>query len=92
MCLAVPAKVLEINGDKAKVDYGGVTRDVNVSLVDVKVGEYVIVHAGYAIQTMDEEDANITLDYWRQILEHDAEEMNKAKEAKETEETASKGE
>jgi len=70
MCLAVPAKVLELDGDHALVDFGGgVTRKVNVSLVDVKVGEYVIVHAGFAIQVMDEKSAEESLKIWREILE-----------------------
>ena len=55
MCLAVPAKVIEINNNLAKVDYGGVTREIDISLVETKLGEYVIVHAGFAIQTIDEE-------------------------------------
>jgi hydrogenase expression/formation protein HypC len=53
MCLAIPAKVLEIRGDVAKVDFGeGVAREVNVMLVDAHVGEYVLVHAGYAIEKL----------------------------------------
>ncbi|MFB0567796.1 MAG: HypC/HybG/HupF family hydrogenase formation chaperone, partial [Candidatus Bathyarchaeia archaeon] len=51
MCLAIPAKVVEIKGDVARVDFGaGTMRDVNISLVEAKVGEYVIVHAGFAIE------------------------------------------
>ena len=69
MCLAIPAKVLEINGDIAKVDFGGVTRETNISLVDSSVGEYVIVHAGFAIQVMDEKEAHETLEMFQQILE-----------------------
>jgi hydrogenase expression/formation protein HypC len=70
MCLAIPAKVLEIQGDVAKVDFGqGVAREVNVMLVDARVGEYVLVHAGYAIQTLDKEAAEESLRYWREILE-----------------------
>ena len=69
MCLAVPAKVLEINGDIAKVDFGGVSTDVNISLVDVNVNEYVIVHAGFAIEVLNESEANETLNIFRQILE-----------------------
>lgn len=68
MCLAVPAKVLKVEGDVADVDFGGVVRQANVSLVDAKVGEYVIVHAGYAIQTLDREEAEETLDMFREIL------------------------
>jgi len=70
MCLAVPARVIEVNGDLAKVDFGGgVVREVNVSLVDAKVGDYVLVHAGYAIQVIDEREAEETLALWREILE-----------------------
>jgi hydrogenase expression/formation protein HypC len=72
MCLAVPGKILAINeNDVAKVDFGGVERPVNVSLVEVVVGDYVIVHAGYAIQRLDEEEALQSLDIFRQMLEQD---------------------
>jgi hydrogenase expression/formation protein HypC len=60
---------MSVQGEKAQVDFGeGVLRDVNVSLVDAKVGEYVLVHAGYAIQKMDEADAKETLALWDEIL------------------------
>jgi len=69
MCLAIPAKVVEINGDTAKVDFGaGTMRDVNISLVEAKVGEYVIVHAGYAIEVLDQKAAEETLALWNEIL------------------------
>jgi hydrogenase expression/formation protein HypC len=69
MCLAIPALVKCLDGSKAQVDFGeGVLRDVNVSLVDAKVGDYVLVHAGYAIQTVDKEDALETLALWKEIL------------------------
>ena len=70
MCLAIPAKVIEVSGAKAKVDFGeGVLREVNVSLVEAKVGDYVLVHAGYAIQVISREEAMETLRLWREILE-----------------------
>jgi hydrogenase expression/formation protein HypC len=71
MCLAIPAKVLELKGDSAKVDFGkGTVKTVNVALVDgVRVGQYVIVHAGFAIQVMDESEARKTLDLWQEMLE-----------------------
>jgi hydrogenase expression/formation protein HypC len=70
MCLAIPARVTTISGDKAQVDFGrGVLREVNVSLVDVKIGDYVLVHAGYAIQTMSQKDALETLNLWNQVLD-----------------------
>jgi len=71
MCLAIPAKVLEIKGDSARVDFGnGTIRAVNVALLDrVRVGQYVIVHAGFAIQVMDKSEAKKTLDVWKEMLE-----------------------
>ena len=69
MCLAVSAKILEINGDLAKADFGGLVREVNVMLVNAKVGDYVLVHAGYAIQVINEKEAEETLMLWKEILE-----------------------
>ncbi len=70
MCLAVPGKILSIDENEiANVDFVGVERPVNVSLVDVNVGDYVIVHAGYAIQVLSEEDALRSLEMFREILE-----------------------
>lgn len=69
MCLAVPAEVKSIEGHIATVDYGGVSRTANISLVDAKVGDFVIVHAGYAIQVMDREEAEKTLDMFREMLD-----------------------
>ncbi len=70
MCLAVPAKILEIIGDKAIADFGGVKREIMVNLLaNVKVGDYVIVHTGYAIETLDEVEALETLRLWKEILQ-----------------------
>jgi hydrogenase expression/formation protein HypC len=70
MCLAIPAKIISIQGDNAQVDFGeGVLRDVNIALVDAKVGEYVLVHAGYAIQVLSKKEAQETLRLWNEILE-----------------------
>ena len=70
MCLAIPAKVMKLEGDKANVDFGqGVLREVNVSLVEAKIGDYVLVHAGYAIQVIEESDALETLSLWDSILQ-----------------------
>ena len=70
MCLAIPAKIVAIEDEKAKVDFGGgVEREINVTLVTVGVGDYVLVHAGYAIQVLDKEEALETLRLWNEILE-----------------------
>jgi hydrogenase expression/formation protein HypC len=70
MCLAIPGRVLEINGNVAKVDFGSkATREVDITLVDVEEGQYVLVHVGYAIQVLDEAAAEETLKLWREILE-----------------------
>jgi hydrogenase expression/formation protein HypC len=68
MCLAVPGEVKSVDGVVAKVDFGGVTRTANLSLVDAKIGDYVIVHAGYAIQVLDREEAEKTLEVFRELL------------------------
>ena len=69
MCLAIPAQILQINGDVAKVDFGhGIVRDVNITLVDTRVGEYVLVHAGFAINVVNQRDAEETLQLWDELL------------------------
>lgn len=69
MCLAVPARVMVINGEDAILDYGGVKRNANIGMLsDVKVGDYVLVHVGYAISKMDEEEALETLKLWDEML------------------------
>jgi hydrogenase expression/formation protein HypC len=63
--------VIEVNDRKAKVDFGGIFREVDVSLVNVHPGDYVIVHAGYAIEVLDRETAEETLKVWAEILSVD---------------------
>ena len=70
MCLAVPAKITAIDGDEAVLDYGGVTRKANISMLSgVSIGDYVLVHVGYAISKMDEAEALETLKLWDEMLE-----------------------
>lgn len=73
MCLAVPGQVVSVEGHQADVDFGGVVRKVNVSLVDALVGEWVVVHAGFAIEKMDEEEARETLKLWSEMLDQEEE-------------------
>ncbi|KAA0003062.1 MAG: HypC/HybG/HupF family hydrogenase formation chaperone [Thermoplasmata archaeon] len=72
MCLAIPGKIVSIHGNIAKVDYGdGTIRKADISLVNVSVGEYIIVHAGFAIQVLDKKEAEETLMLFKKILEAD---------------------
>jgi len=62
MCLAVPVQVVSINGSEAEVDIGGVKRRVSITLTpDVRVGDYVLLHTGYAISVIDQAEAQETL-------------------------------
>jgi hydrogenase expression/formation protein HypC len=70
MCLSVPGKVVEIQNNMAKVEIGGVLRDVSMDVCpDVAVGEYVLIHTGFAIQKLDEKEALETLDLLRRMAE-----------------------
>jgi len=73
MCLAVPGKVIEIEGSIGIVDFNGVKREVRLDLVDAKIGDYVIVHTGFAIEKMDEKDALESLEIWKQLLKSEEE-------------------
>lgn len=53
MCLAIPGKILKINDQTAEVDFNGIRKEINISVVDVEVGDFVMVHAGFAIEKMD---------------------------------------
>ena len=71
MCLAIPGKVVEIesNKDHAIVDYGeGTKRKANICLVDVKIGDYVLVHAGFAIEVLNNKEAKETIALFREML------------------------
>ena len=68
MCLAVPMKIVEIEGDRGTADVGGVRREVGLQLLDgIKTGDYVLVHAGFAIQRIDEEEALKTLSLFKEL-------------------------
>ena len=68
MCLAIPALINRIEGEQAEVDIEGVTRDVSLQLTpDARVGDYVLLHTGYAISVIDAEEAEETLKLLREI-------------------------
>ena len=71
MCLAIPVKVVEMrDGDQAMVDVGGVRKEISLALVDgIAVGDYVILHVGYAIQKLDPEEAEKTLALFAELGE-----------------------
>ncbi|UCG42456.1 MAG: HypC/HybG/HupF family hydrogenase formation chaperone [candidate division WOR-3 bacterium] len=70
MCLAIPVRILELKGDMAVGEVGGVERDVSVMMTPgVKVGDYVIVHAGFAIQVVDQQEAEENLRILREMAE-----------------------
>lgn len=71
MCLAIPGKVISIDGETGNIDFGGVIKQTNLSMVEADVGDWVVIHAGFAIEVMDEEDAQETIKLWNEVLDHD---------------------
>ncbi|OZB58758.1 MAG: hydrogenase assembly protein HupF [Thiomonas sp. 13-66-29] len=62
MCLAIPARIAQVNGDQGVVDMGGVRKNVSLALLDeVAIGDYVIVHVGFALSKLDPAEAERTL-------------------------------
>ena len=74
MCLGIPMQVVEINGFVARCEARGVERDVNLFMLQdqsLQPGDYVMVHVGYAIQKIEEQDARSTWELFDEILEHE---------------------
>ena len=70
MCLAIPAKILSIDGHNAIADFDGTTKQIVIALLPkIEVGKFVIVHAGYAIEEINEVAAKESLELWRELLE-----------------------
>lgn len=68
MCLAIPMKIKKIQGEFAEVETGRLTRTINIQMLpNIKVGNYVLVHAGFAIQKIDTQKAKETLEFINEI-------------------------
>jgi hydrogenase expression/formation protein HypC len=82
MCLAVPGKIIAITGDEplmrsGKVDFGGIVKEINLAFVpEAGIGDYVLAHAGVAINTIDEQEAARVFEYLEQIEAAGASEEN----------------
>jgi hydrogenase expression/formation protein HypC len=86
MCLAIPGKIVEIvdeENDIAKVEVGGVRRNVNIGMLDkgdTHVGDYVLIHVGFAMSKVDEREAEATLKLLEELGSYE-EEMNQFKDS-----------
>lgn len=71
MCLTIPGRVVSIRGEHASVDYGklGVREDVDISMVSAKVGDYIMVQGGFAIQTLTAKESREALEAWKLVQE-----------------------
>jgi len=67
MCIAMPGKIVELDGMKAKVDFKGTVVNVNVGLIDAKVGDYALVHAGCAIEIMAKDKAEELIELFESL-------------------------
>jgi len=69
VCIAAPAQIVEIKDNVATVDFGGVRQQAKLDLVsDVEVGRYVLVHSGYAIEVLSDQEAQESLEAWDELL------------------------
>jgi hydrogenase expression/formation protein HypC len=75
MCLAIPMKVIEINDNSAKVEIAGTSRIVGLDIIEPKpkVGDYVIVHAGFVIQIIDPDEAELILNDFKEMSAYESE-------------------
>ena len=68
MCLAIPLKIVSLDGNTAQAEAGGMQRAIRVDFVkEPKVGDYVMVHAGFAIEKVDEEQARLDQEAWEEL-------------------------
>ncbi|MBW2971203.1 HypC/HybG/HupF family hydrogenase formation chaperone [Candidatus Woesearchaeota archaeon] len=70
MCLAIPGRIVRIEGETAIVDFDGIRKNVNLALVDAKVGDYIVANAGYAIKTLSNESAQESIKLFKQAAKN----------------------
>ncbi len=79
MCLAFPATIIKLDGPNAVVEFYNVKRDIRVDLIeDCQIGDHVLVHAGFAINKLDEEGARETMETWTELIEIMEKEENRS--------------
>lgn len=69
MCLAIPGKIVSIDGDQANIDFGGALKTANISMVEANIGQWAVIHAGFAIEIMDEDEAMETIQLWNDFID-----------------------
>ena len=69
MCVAAPMKVVKIDGDLVRAELGGTTKEARLDIIDErpKLGDYVIIHAGFALSRIDPEEAKLSLELWKEM-------------------------
>ena len=67
MCLAVPGKIIEIQDNTAIVDYDGIKREVSLALIEAKVGDYIVANAGFAIQKINQKEAEESIKLFKEL-------------------------
>jgi hydrogenase expression/formation protein HypC len=78
MCIAIPGKIISVEGQHAKVDFSGNVVNVNVGIIEPQVGQYVLVHAGCAIEVMEKDKADELLALFAELEEAEAEWNNRS--------------
>ena len=83
MCLSIPGKLIEETGEglkrTGKIDFGGVIKEISLGCVpEAKISDYVLVHAGFGLSVIDEEEANKTLEYLKNLDDDEMEVLRKA--------------
>jgi hydrogenase expression/formation protein HypC len=69
MCIAIPGKIIAVEGQRARVDFSGNVVNVNVGLIEPRIGQYVLVHAGCAIEVMEKDKAQELIDLFAELEE-----------------------